>query len=154
MDLPSSLVMRIIILFWMEDINLYNILIGYKDFYHNHHWIMESSSSPIGSWKERRPLIRRKDFHKLSLAKGKQARGGVLWVVPWTYDLLRMLKEKDLWFGKEFWQEGGARLNMRRKCYNRTNFLFLESSLWTFCFKFKISWLQQWISLEIDIVLN
>jgi len=29
---------------------------------------------------ERRPLIGRRDFHKLSLAKGKQNQGRVLWV--------------------------------------------------------------------------
>ncbi len=39
---------------------------------------MEWSSIPIGSWKESRPLIKKKDFHKLSLAKGKQAQGMVL----------------------------------------------------------------------------
>jgi hypothetical protein len=94
MDPPNSLVMKIIILFWMEDGNLFSILIGYKDFHHNHHWRMESSSSPIGSWKERRPLIGRRDFHKLSLAKGKQSISGVLRVAPWIYDLLLMLKEK------------------------------------------------------------
>jgi hypothetical protein len=33
-------------------------------------------------------------FHKLSLAKGKQAQRGVLWVVHWIYDLLLMLKER------------------------------------------------------------
>jgi hypothetical protein len=142
MDPPNSLVMKIIILFWVEDENLSSILIGHNFFNHNHHWRKKSSSSPIGSWKERRPLIGRKDFHKLSLARGKQVRGGVLWVAPWIYDFLLMLKKKDLWFGEEFWWKGGARLKRRKKCYDRTNVFFLEGSLWDFCYKFKISWLQ------------
>jgi hypothetical protein len=69
--------MKIIILYWMKDENLFNILIEYKDSHPNHHWRMESSSNPISSWKEKRPLIGR-DFHKLLLAKGKQIQGGVL----------------------------------------------------------------------------
>jgi hypothetical protein len=78
MDLSNSLVMRIIILSWMEDGNLFSVFIGCKDSHPNHHWKMEWSSIPIGSWKESRPLIKKKDFHKLSLAKGKQAQGMVL----------------------------------------------------------------------------
>jgi hypothetical protein len=41
MDSPNSLVMKIIILSWVEDED--------KDSHLNHHWRMESSSSPIGS---------------------------------------------------------------------------------------------------------
>jgi hypothetical protein len=117
----------------MEDGNLFNILIGYKDFHLNNHWIMESSSSPISSWKEMRPLIGSKaligsrDFHKLSLVKRKQAQVRVLWVVPWMYDLLLVLKERDLWFGEEFWQNGSVKLR-RRKYYDRTKNFFLESN--------------------------
>jgi hypothetical protein len=48
-DSPNSLVMKIIYLEWRIEIFLYNILIGYKDFHLNHHWRMESSSTPIGS---------------------------------------------------------------------------------------------------------
>jgi hypothetical protein len=73
---------------------------------------MESSSIPISSWKERRPLIRKKDFHKFSLAKGKQVQGRVLreahslatkWTWTWTWLAFTCVEgEKDLWFGKEF----------------------------------------------------
>jgi hypothetical protein len=154
MDPPNSLVMKIIVLFWVEDGNHSNILIGHKKFHHSHRWRIKSSSNPIGSWKERRPLIGRRDFHKLSLAKEKQVRGGVLWVAPWIYDFLLMLKEKDLWFGEDFWWKRGVRLKGKKKCYYKTNLFFLESSLWTFCSKFKISWLQQWFSLEINVMLD
>ncbi len=37
---------------------------------------MELSSNPIGSWREKKPLIGRKDFHKSSLAKGNQFKEG------------------------------------------------------------------------------
>jgi uncharacterized protein YceK len=37
MDLPNSLVMRIIILPWVENKNLSSILIGYKYYCPNHH---------------------------------------------------------------------------------------------------------------------
>jgi hypothetical protein len=37
---------------------------------------VESSSNPIDSFREKRPLIRRKDFHKFSLAKGNQLKEG------------------------------------------------------------------------------
>jgi hypothetical protein len=74
------------------------------------------------------------------LAKGKQVQRGVLWVVPWIYDIFLVLKERELWVGVEFWQEGGVRLRRRRrKRYDWTNFLLFENTLWTFCSKFKIS---------------
>jgi len=41
-------------------------------------------------------------------------------------------------FERSFGKARGVRLR-RRKCYVRTNFLFYESSLYTFCSKFKIS---------------
>jgi hypothetical protein len=44
------------------------------------------------------------------------------------YDLLVVLKERDLGLGKEFWQKGNVRLR-RRKCYDRTKIFSLESSL-------------------------
>ncbi len=110
MDTLNSLVMKIFILSWVEDGNIFSVFIGYKDFHPNHHRRMESSSSPIDSWKEKRPLIGMRDFHKLSLAKGKQAQGRVLWVACWIYDIFLVLKERDLWFGEEFWQERGVTL--------------------------------------------
>ncbi len=75
MDSPNSLVMRIIILFWMEDKKNSNVLIGYKKFHPNHHWKMESSSKFIGSWKEMKPLIGRKDF-VTTLILGSQSKQG------------------------------------------------------------------------------
>jgi len=36
---------------------------------------VDSSSNPIGSLREKRPLIGRKDFHKFSLTKGNQLEG-------------------------------------------------------------------------------
>ncbi len=34
---------------WIENRNFFTILIGYEDSHPNHHWKMESSSSPITS---------------------------------------------------------------------------------------------------------
>jgi hypothetical protein len=35
---------------------------------------VKSSKNPIGSLKEKRPLIERRDFHKFSLAKRNQIK--------------------------------------------------------------------------------
>jgi hypothetical protein len=51
---------------------------------------------PLVHERKKKPLIGRRDFHKLSLAKGKHAQGRVLWVAPSIYDLLFVLKERDL----------------------------------------------------------
>jgi hypothetical protein len=37
-------------------------------------------------------------------------------LVLWIYDLLFLLKERDLWFRIEFWQKKGVRLR-KRWCY-------------------------------------
>jgi hypothetical protein len=103
---------------------------------------MESSSNPIGSWKERRPLVGKKDM--FSLAKDKQVQGGVLCVAPWIFDFWLVLKERDLWFGVEFWQEG-VRSRRRKRCYDKIKFLLLGNSLWT---------LEEKLSFATIIVTN
>jgi len=90
----------------MKDANLFNIFIGYKDFHPNQHWKIESSSSPIGSWREMRPLIGRRDFHKLSLAKRKQSQGRVLWVAFVIYGFLLVLKGERFMIRKSVCEEG------------------------------------------------
>jgi hypothetical protein len=75
----------------------------------SYRWFIESMISCL-CWRK---------GHKLSLAKGKQAQGGVLWVVPWIYHLLFVFKE--LWLRKEFCQRSGVRLR-ERKCYAQNKF--------------------------------
>jgi hypothetical protein len=62
MDSPNSLVMRFIILSWMEDKYFSKVLIGYKDFHPNHHWKMKF-------------VIGRKDF-VMTLALGLRPKQG------------------------------------------------------------------------------
>ncbi len=146
--LQNSLVMRIIILSWMGDGNPYSVFIGCKDFHSNYHWRMESSSITIGSWKKRRPLIGRRDFNKLSLAKGKQAQGRVLkevhslattWTWIWIWLAFACVEGKGFMVWRRFFCNkemlnwgGGETVKIEQFCF------FLESSIWIFYSKFKI----------------
>jgi len=119
----------------MKDENISIIFIGYKDSHPNHHWRMKSSSNPIDSWKEKKPLIKRRDFHKLSLRENRLKEGFYGWFLQsmifylcWkrTYNL-------EMNFGKRKMLDWGG-----ENVTHRTSFFFLEINLWIFCFKFKI----------------
>ncbi len=100
---------------------------------------MDHLQVPLVHEKERRPLIGWRDFTSSHWPLKTSSRRGLMGGSLNLWWLVCVERERDLWFREDFWQEGGTKLKKKIKFYDKTNFLFLESSIYTFCFKFKLS---------------